>query len=332
MQSNQPTPRSNGAMVPIEQHRAIQEVQASMFIAKRFPRDIESAYLKIMKACERQSLAQAAQYAYPRGGQMVTGPSIRLAEVMAQNWGNIQFGIRELSQGDGESEVEAFAWDIETNTRQIKVFKVPHKRYTRQGTKSLTDPRDIYECVANNGARRLRACILGVIPGDITEAAVEKCNETLSKGDGKPIEDRVRSMLSKFAEVGVTKEMVEARLQHKTTAIVMAQIVELGKIYNSIKDGMSKREDWFEVSPQVMEKSTDLTDKIKSANGPVEDPPETAGSLDTDSDYKELCKQAFGSDNVNMMDAMEQIGMMNLPTKKDKAKELYEKYLKVKGE
>ena len=81
-------------------------------------------------------LAQSAVYSYARGGSSVTGPSIRLAEMLAQNWGNIQYGIRELSSENGESTVEAFAWDVETNTRQTKVFQVPHIRYTRNGSKN----------------------------------------------------------------------------------------------------------------------------------------------------------------------------------------------------
>ena len=32
---------------------------------------------------------------------------------MAQAWGNMQFGIRELDQRNGESTVQAFAWDVE---------------------------------------------------------------------------------------------------------------------------------------------------------------------------------------------------------------------------
>ena len=140
-------PESTGGIVPIEQHRAIQEVQASMIIAKRFKRDQNESYIRIMKACEREGLAKEAMYAYPRGGQLITGPSIRLAEVLAQNWGNLDFGIRELSQESGVSEVEAFAWDKETNTRQSKTFQVPHSRYSKKkgyqkrGQKLLSFPR-----------------------------------------------------------------------------------------------------------------------------------------------------------------------------------------------
>src|SRR5699024_1372946 len=146
---------------------------------KRFPRDPVEAMDRILQACTRPTLAEGALYSYSRGGSEITGPSIRLAEAIAQAWGNTQFGIRELEQRNGESTVEAYAWDLESNTRQAKVFQVPHERHTQRGTTRLTDPRDIYELVANQGARRLRACILGVVPGDVTEAAVRQCETTL---------------------------------------------------------------------------------------------------------------------------------------------------------
>lgn len=254
--------KSEGAVVQVEQGRAMQEVQAAMIVAKKFPRDQHAAFSRIMTACERPVLAEAASYSYPRGGTLITGPTIRLAEVMAQNWGNMEFGIKELSQDSGGSEVQAFAWDLETNVRQSKTFIVPHKMKAYGSFKVLKDPRDIYEHVANMGARRLRACILGIIPGDIVDAAVIKCEETLVKGEGKPIEDRVRDMLTRFKEIEISQELIEKRLQHKTTAIVRSQLVELGKIYNSIKDGMSERSDWFDV-PASQVDASGLSEKIK---------------------------------------------------------------------
>lgn len=85
--------------------RQAQEVQAAMVVAKRFPRDEIEANNRILNACKRKSLAERAIYEYPRGGENVTGPSIRLAEVMAQNWGNLDFGITELEQKNGESNL-----------------------------------------------------------------------------------------------------------------------------------------------------------------------------------------------------------------------------------
>ncbi len=243
--------KENGGLLPkgnastlVAQSREMAEAISAMQMAKSFPRDIVAARDRIINACTRPSLAETACYTYARGGTEVTGPSIRLAEMLAQNWGNMSFGIRELEQRNGESTCEAFAWDMETNSRQVKVFQVSHIRHTKNGDKVLTDPRDIYELVANNGARRLRACILGIIPGDIVEEAVNQCEVTLAtKFEVTP--ERIKEMLKKFSEFGVTKEQIEERIQRHIDAMTPAQMADLGKKYNSIKDGMSKPEDWF---------------------------------------------------------------------------------------
>jgi hypothetical protein len=242
--SGRPTALSQGAAVESESQRAIAEVQAAIMLAKRFPRDQVEAMDRVLSACCRPTLAESAVYSYTRGGQEVTGPSIRLAEAIAQCWGNLQFGIRELAQGGGKSTVEAFAWDVETNTRQVKVFEVPHTRYTKQGTKLLTDPRDIYEMVANQGARRLRACILGVIPGDVVDSAVAQCETTLrTKVDVTP--EGIKQLLGAFAEIGVTADQIAQKLGHKVDSIVPAEIVRLRKVYRGIKDGYTTAEAEF---------------------------------------------------------------------------------------
>ena len=239
-------PQSHGALTAVESSRATEEVQAALVIAKRFPRDEQQALDRILNSCTRTRLANAAVYQFARGGQDVSGPSIRLAEAIAQNWGNLQFGIRELEASGGESTVEAFCWDLETNTRQTKTFQVPHVRYTkRDGNKPLTDPRDIYELVANNGARRLRACILGIVPGDVVDAALEQCETTMA-ADADISPESQAKIVEAFKKYGVTKKQLEARLQRRMDAITPAQVVALRKIMLSLKDGMSKPEEWFE--------------------------------------------------------------------------------------
>ncbi len=229
--------------------RQAQEVQAAMVIAKKFPRDEVESYNRIMRSCQRRSLAEQSMYEYPRGGTKVTGPSIRLAEAMAQNWGNLDFGIIELEQRSGESQVMAYAWDLESNTRQTKIFSVPHIRSTKNGNIPLTDPRDIYEMVANQGARRLRACILGIIPGDIIDAAVEQCKDTLVKGEKEPLIDRVRKMAKAFEDAySVTLPMIEKYLGCKSEAFSENDFIRLKNVYKSLRDGMAKREDYFELA------------------------------------------------------------------------------------
>ena len=262
-----PPMKAQGALVEIESARAIQEVQAAMIIAKRFPRDQNEAHTRIMKACERYSLADKAMYAYPRGGKTVTGPSIRLAEVIAQNWQNLEFGVRELSQHAGKSEAEAFAWDMEMNTKQIKTFQVPHVRYTKKdGNVRLTDPRDVYEYVANLGARRMRACILGIIPGDVVEDAVAQCEKTLREGNKKkPIQDRIRIMLKGFDGLGISQAMIEQRLGHEVGITTDDELLELNKIGRSISDNITGREEWFDFKAESDKvAAAALNDKLKA--------------------------------------------------------------------
>lgn len=292
-------PRHGGALAQSDANKKASEIQAAMVVAKKFPRDQNIAYRNILESCKRKSLAEVSTYQYPRGGATVKGPSIRMAEMLAQQWGNMEFGVREIERTENESTVEAFAWDLETNVKRSMQFQVRHVRDTRQGSKKLTDERDIYEMVANQGARRLRACILNVIPGDITESALEACYKTLAGGSTEPLKDRVRKMVSVFGEHGITQAMIVDRLGHDLEAITEAQLHELRGIFTSIKDGQSSREDWFEVKGKPAKQSepedgddTDLApskpktterklpvSKGKNDNTPLDDEPQVIDPL-----------------------------------------------------
>lgn len=243
-----------GGMTGVAESRQAQEVQSAMVIAQRFPRDTTRSLTRVLEDCKRRGLAEKAVYRYVRGGSEVTGASIRLAEAIARSWGNIDFGVIELerkpSVGNivGESVIQAYSWDLETNTRTTKIFTVKHWRDTKKGGYALTDERDIYELTANQGARRLRACILQTIPADIIEEAMEQCQKTMQGGQ-TPLIDRIRSMVAYFKDTfQVSQDMIEKRLGHKVDAITESQLVQLKQIANSLKDGMADREDFFEVS------------------------------------------------------------------------------------
>lgn len=245
---------ANEAGKEIAATRESQEVQAMVIMAKRFPRDPIAVMDLILQACTRPGLAETSLYQYSRGGTDISGPSIRLAEAIAQQWRNFQFGFRELGRGHdgkaGYSEVEAYAWDLETNVRKPIHFRVSHWRDTRKGGYALTDERDIYEIVANQASRRVRNAILALIPGDVIEAAQRQCEITLSAtADTSP--EAVKKMVDAFMAFGVTRNQIEARIQRRLDSITPALVVMLRKIYASIKDGMSVAADWFLPEPEA---------------------------------------------------------------------------------
>lgn len=293
------TPSTGQATVATDQARAVAEVQAALMIARMNPRDPVKAMDRILNACTRPMLANAATYAYSRGGSDVTEPSIRLAEAIAQGWGNIQYGIREISQSGGVSTVAAYAWDVETNTRREVVFQVQHKSDTKKGSYTLKDGRDIYELIANQGARRVRACILGVIPGDVVEAALEQCAVT-QKANVDMTPEGLQKLLEGFARFGVSKAQIEKRIQRRIDAIQPAQVISLRNIWKSIRDGMSSPEESETTSQTEKKGAAGLKDKLRKKEAqpmipaepsPSEDPStsettqtkdNTEGQLDTD--------------------------------------------------
>ena len=263
--------------VSIEESRAIAEAQGALVIAKKFPRDKERAWNAIRGACSRKELAEDALYSYPRAGQAVTGPSITLAEVLAAAWGNIQYGTRELSRKEDVSEMEAYCWDTETNTRTSQQFTIKHIIDTKKGGRPVRDQRDIYELTANMSARRLRARILAIIPPDIIEAALAQVKATLQGRADIPLQDRIRSIGSAFAKLGINMDLLERRLNHKLADTLPEEVDELRSIYNSIKDGASSASDWFSVK-------TSITPSPVAPSGPSDDltPPATAQDPESD--------------------------------------------------
>ena len=270
--STVPSQGSN-AVVDIAMQREISEVQAMVILAKKFPRDAIQAMDNILVACQRPTLAGQALYTYARGGTDITGPSIRLAEAIAQAWGNIQFGVRELDQRNGESTVESYAWDMQSNVRQSKVFQVKHVRDTKRGSYAVSGTRDVYEVTANQASRRMRSCILSLVPGDVIDAAVKRCELTLAKNvDASP--EAIQKMLETFANYGITKEQIENRIQRRVESITAPQIISLRKIYNSLKDSMSSPADWFDTEEPVAPKQG--TEALKAAMKGKKKPEATA--------------------------------------------------------
>lgn len=283
-----PMPRSEATQV--EQSRAIAEVQAMVTVAQARPRDVTRAMEQMRQSCAMMGLAERAFFKFPRGGQTVAGKSIHLAVELARCWGNVNYGIRELSRDDlaGQSEMLAFAWDLETNSRADTTFIVPHKRDKKGGPEALVDLRDIYENNANNGARRLREMIFRIVPPWYREKAAELCHETLQRGEGdEPLPVRIANMVAAFASIGIARERLEARVGSvdKMTAVDLANMIVS---FKSIKTGeISKDEEFPPVSagqvnqilnPSASPASTPHTEGgAKNGQTPAEAPVGAAG-------------------------------------------------------
>lgn len=239
---------ANSVIESQEMTKAMAEVQARVVVAKQFPRDITVVEAKIQASCERSSLAQVAEYEYPRGGTKVVGASIKLLEVIAQCYGNIQSGW-DCVHRDMENHVshcKAFAWDVENNNYTEIKFDVPHVREKKSGDEILTSVRDIYELEGNQASRRVRRCLETVVPRDLVEQAREWCNQTLAnKFDVKAGIDGALNWLKET--YGVTQKQVEKYFGFSRQGFNKNTYMSLRRIASALKDGVSKVEDYFPV-------------------------------------------------------------------------------------
>lgn len=244
--------RQQNQMAQYQESKELSEIKGKMFLARQFPRDPNTALQSALQECGRKELAEQAMYEFNRGESAVRGPSIRLVEVLARHWSNITCGVDEIESKDGETTIKSYAWDLETNVSDSKTFTVKHVRSTKKGTYKLTDERDIYEMVANKGARRKRACLLSVLPGWYVDAAVEACDETLKRSltDGKSMEEVIGSVVSAFAEFGVSPSQIEEKVGREIGSLSKNDVVKLRHLYAAIKDGFVKPADAFGIPPE----------------------------------------------------------------------------------
>lgn len=268
--------QESSAMVAVQETKEVAEIKAKMFLARQFPRNENYCLERILRECERPNLAEIAQYEYPKGDTVVKGASIRLIEVISRHWGNLLSGITEMERNGNRSTVKTYAWDLETNYADEKIFEMEFVRNTKRGSYPITDEREKYEFMANYAARRKRACIQAVIPGYVIDEAVAACEKTLEAamkkgrdGKEKTIEEIRSDMLTAFTALAdwVTPDMLGTVVGKDFDKISTKDAVKLRNLYNAIKDGFVKAEAAFgKENENAATPSTEESDALNKLN------------------------------------------------------------------
>lgn len=268
--------------------RSQREIEAALTVAAARPRDEVRAVVRIHVAMRRPGMAADAIYSFPRGRTNVTGPSVALARVLAQAWGNLRYGVDELPAANGLVHLKGWAWDLETNTRVEAEDRferlIPKSTGRMDATgKKITDwvapdERDLRELKNRRGAFLIRNCLLQLIPADIVEdalAVARHTSEQAASGDLKARpDDAIRAIVTAFAEFGVGLDAIERRLGHPAREITPEELVDLRRVYRSIRDGQMTRDEAFprerpstKGDDQAAEVTARATAALKAASG-----------------------------------------------------------------
>ena len=237
------------------------EIQGAIIVAKKFPRNEDEAFERLMKSCRRTSFAESVAYSFPRGGKLITGPSVHIAREFARVWKNIRYGLEILLDTDEQRQIRGWAWDVESNTKVSQDDYFKKLIYRKDGGWIVPDERDLRELTNRRGAILMRNCILQLLPSDFIDDALALAKETIKKAADQDPDSFKKKMIVVFSGINITVEMLEKKLGHKLDQCNSEELTELRQIFESIRDGNSKWKDYENRSEKGT--SEKATGKIK---------------------------------------------------------------------
>ncbi len=256
------------------------EIDQQIATAKLYPRLVSRVTQNILSLVTiDEHSAEECSYALPRGGKPIVGPSIRLAEIIAGQWGNCRVGARVVHVDRVEKFVEAegIFHDLETNTATTARVR---RRISNKNGGLLTDDMII---VTGNAACSIakRNAILGGVPKAVWRKAYDEA-EKVVKGDVKTLAERRENIFKAFAAFGVKPEQIFASLGIAgEDDITLEHIPTLTGMRSALKSGEATVEEMFggqsKTDGEKKSTSQKMSDFAKGGNG-QEKKKEKAGS------------------------------------------------------
>src|ERR1019366_6078628 len=252
------------------------EISQQVATAKRYPRrrDKEISDEIMGRATLNESIAAECMYSLKRGEKMITGPSIRFAEIVRASFGNIRVAARfvRLDLDDPERGaviVEAAAHDMQTNNAEI----IPVRRSVMTSGYGGKKPRIYNADMINmtvNAASSLarRNAVLAVVPKALWIDGFQRVVKVL-QGDATTLAARRKDIIDAFVRIEVAPTDVFAALGVKSIEdITVEHMPQLKGFMTAISEG--------ETAASVLGKAAENAggDHEKVAN-PLQDKPAT---------------------------------------------------------
>ncbi|RWO23317.1 hypothetical protein [Mesorhizobium sp.] len=271
---------------------AMAELNQDVTTAKAFPRSVATVMRNITELVMLdEQTAKECVYAVPRDGKTIRGPSIRLAEIIASQWGNCHCASRVVHVDKIEKYVESEGvfHDLETGLkRTARTRKNISKRDGGLYTQDMI-------MTAGNAAASIgmREAILKGVPKAVWRQAFEHA-ENVIRGDVTTLVERREEAMKALAGIGVTPERVFAAIGVAgAEEIGIEELADLFAMYQGVK---SKETDVDEVFPAV-KKSGDQPASLKGKLDQLADgEPDKKPSADKADKKSEAGSSLAGSD------------------------------------
>lgn len=212
--------------------------------ARAYPRDLARVKKTVIDIITMDiAVAESCGYAVSGGGENVTGMSVHLARLLAQNFGNIRAESKVVEITDSEVVSRGTAWDLESN--YAVSYEVRRSIMDKAGIRLSDDMITVTGNAAN--AIAYRNAVLAVIPRALSDAAYEAAQKMVADamGSSEKLETRRKKAFSGlYRTYRITQAEVLALIGKKTIAQVDAKALSvLLKYEQSLKDGDTTAEE-----------------------------------------------------------------------------------------
>lgn len=247
------------------------EIDIQIATAKRYPRDIHRS-LSVIKdiATLDTSTAEDCFYALRRQETLIEGVSVRLAEIIANAWGNLRVQTQIVGNDGRTITARGICHDLETN---VAVAVEVKRRITDRYGKTYSEDMQV---TTGNAASAIayRNAVLKVVPKAVTSRVIAEIKD-VAMGKSIDLETRRKRMLDYYQKIGVSQaEILSYCRVAKIEQIDSSMIFELSGLKNAIKEGTTTVQEAFGVNTADSEKlaeaarkkSEDMKNKIESAS------------------------------------------------------------------
>jgi hypothetical protein len=203
------------------------EIDVQIATANKYPRSLKKFYDDALQmATMNEAVASSLMYSVPRGDKQITGPSVRMAEIVASAYRNIRVDCRVVEVGDTFLTARAVCIDLERNNAQT--VEVRRRITDKYGRKYNEDMIGVTAQAAISIAKR--NAIFSVVPRVYVDPILEEARK-VAVGTQQTLGDRRRAMLAHFAQLGVTADRVFARVGVTGEADITLDLLAILKGY-----------------------------------------------------------------------------------------------------
>jgi hypothetical protein len=226
--------------------------------AHKYPRDLMRVTNNAVAiATMDEETARACGYALPRGGKPITGPSVHLAKILAQQYGNLRVEAKVVQITDKQIISRGTAWDLESNNAYC--FEVRRSILYATGKRYNDDMITVTGNAANSIA--FRNAVFAIVPKAITDKVYNATRHMLigDLSDEEKLIKRRTDAIQHFKDMYNISEEDVIKLCGKQTVnqIRANEIGLLIGIAQSLRDGDTTVDDLLAtINPKKRNKKT----------------------------------------------------------------------------